>query len=106
MKDWNKVSLSLPGRTNKDCRKRWGKISKEVKKGPWDALEDQRLQQAVLTLGPRWTNVAELVGTRHADRRSSLARTLNDRVATARFTCADMNCRVCKTLDQQLGSGA
>jgi hypothetical protein len=35
IKDWNRVALRLPGRTNKDCRKRFGKISRDLKKGAW-----------------------------------------------------------------------
>lgn len=47
LNDWNRVAAKLPGRTNKDCRKRWSKIGEEVKKGPWDRNEDDRLRNAV-----------------------------------------------------------
>ncbi|OAL39286.1 hypothetical protein AYO20_01604 [Fonsecaea nubica] len=54
-------------RMNKDCRKRWSKISENVRKGNWAAAEDAKLRDAVAAIGTRWTQVAEMVGTRHAD---------------------------------------
>lgn len=47
LKDWNHVAAKLPGRTNKDCRIRWSRIGEDVKKGPWDSTEDERLRSAV-----------------------------------------------------------
>lgn len=35
VRDWNRIASRLPGRMNKDCRKRWSKISDNVKKGNW-----------------------------------------------------------------------
>ncbi|KAH7042828.1 Homeodomain-like protein [Macrophomina phaseolina] len=67
LKDWNAVASKLPGRTNKDCRKRWSKLSGAMRKGAWTAGEDARLQAAVDRVGLRWTLVAEAVGSRHAD---------------------------------------
>ncbi|KIX96226.1 uncharacterized protein Z520_08004 [Fonsecaea multimorphosa CBS 102226] len=67
VRDWNRIASKLPGRMNKDCRKRWSKISENVKKGNWDPAEDAKLREAVKTMGTRWTQVAEMVGTRHAD---------------------------------------
>ncbi|OCT48081.1 hypothetical protein CLCR_04063 [Cladophialophora carrionii] len=67
VRDWNRIASKLPGRMNKDCRKRWSKISENVKKGNWDSAEDARLREAVKAVGTRWTQVAEMVGTRHAD---------------------------------------
>lgn len=98
------IATKLPGRTNKDCRKRWLKVCKDVNKGVWTADEDERLRQGIETYGQRfvfffskapgrrqskvwsergtramwlikycslaghrWTEVAVVVGTRHAD---------------------------------------
>jgi hypothetical protein len=47
LKDWNRVAAKLPGRTNKDCRKRWSKVGENVKKGTWDDSEDEKLRGAV-----------------------------------------------------------
>lgn len=48
IKDWNRIAAKLPERTNKDCRKRWvNKVCGSLKKGPWEADEDQRLRNAV-----------------------------------------------------------
>ncbi|KAK2865396.1 hypothetical protein FQN49_003610 [Arthroderma sp. PD_2] len=66
-KDWRTIAEKLPGRTNKDCRKRWIKLDGPVKKGPWSQEEDQRLHKAVLLHSNVWTEVAQVVGTRHAD---------------------------------------
>lgn len=115
LKNWNAIAAKLPGRTNKDCRKRWHKIEPNIRKGAWTAAEHTRLQEAVdlfglrqvndrswilnfptecpesiqttsnvkklynLTVLPRyllltwvnlgrWTQVAEVVGSRNADR--------------------------------------
>ncbi|KIW93494.1 uncharacterized protein Z519_06099 [Cladophialophora bantiana CBS 173.52] len=67
VRGWNRIASKLPGRMEKDCRKRWSKISENVKKGNWDPAEDAKLREAVQAIGTRWTQVAEAVGTRHAD---------------------------------------
>jgi hypothetical protein len=51
LKDWNSIAAKLPGRSNKDCRKRWSKISENINKGAWSSAEDQRLQEAVEKYG-------------------------------------------------------
>ena len=53
LKDWNRIAAKLPGRTNKDCRKRWAKVCENIKKGAWDSAEDERLQNAVQFYGLR-----------------------------------------------------
>ncbi|THV49282.1 hypothetical protein BGAL_0203g00160 [Botrytis galanthina] len=65
--DWNLIASKVRGRTNKDCRKRWSKVGKEVNKGLWDHEEDNRLRRGVEQHGTYWTMVAEIVQTRHAD---------------------------------------
>ncbi|MCJ1279025.1 hypothetical protein MMC21_006846 [Puttea exsequens] len=67
LKQWNLIADNLPGRTNKDCRKRWAKLGNEVKKGAWSSDEDEKLQSAIAQFGFKWTQVAEIVGTRHAE---------------------------------------
>lgn len=47
MNDWNLIASKVRGRTNKDCRKRWSKVGKEVNKGLWDHEEDDRLRRGV-----------------------------------------------------------
>ena len=54
MNDWSRIAAKLPGRTNKDCRKRWSKIPGHIKKGVWSEAEDDRLKSAVKTLDVRW----------------------------------------------------
>lgn len=54
VKDWARVAAKLPGRTNKDCRKRWiNKVCGNLKRGAWDEDEDQRLRDAVSKYGQR-----------------------------------------------------
>ncbi|KAI0196798.1 Homeodomain-like protein [Xylaria flabelliformis] len=63
-KDWHRIAAKLPGRTNKDCRKRWvNKVCGSLKKGPWNKNEDECLLDAV----DRWTLVANEVGFRSPD---------------------------------------
>ncbi|KAK3985468.1 hypothetical protein QBC44DRAFT_312219 [Cladorrhinum sp. PSN332] len=67
IKNWNDLAALLPGRTNKDCRKRWYKVRLDIRKGAWLPEEDQKLRDAVDQLGVRWSVVAEMVQTRNAD---------------------------------------
>ncbi|RYO90663.1 hypothetical protein DL762_002546 [Monosporascus cannonballus] len=65
---WHHVANHLPGRTNKDCRKRWHyKFAYDFRKGPWSSEEDQRLRDAVKQYGTRWNKVSGEVGTRNGD---------------------------------------
>ncbi|KAI9375906.1 hypothetical protein BJX61DRAFT_539361 [Aspergillus egyptiacus] len=66
-RNWSAIAERLPGRSNKDCRKRWTKISLSSRKGTWSGAEDHLLRKAVARLGFRWTKVAEMVGSRHPD---------------------------------------
>ncbi|PSN71244.1 hypothetical protein BS50DRAFT_570638 [Corynespora cassiicola Philippines] len=68
VKDWCRVANKLPGRTNKDCRKRWfNSVAGGLKKGQWSKSEDLLLAQGVQQFGQRWTLVAGHVGSRSAD---------------------------------------
>ncbi|KAH5254446.1 hypothetical protein HBI67_152120 [Parastagonospora nodorum] len=68
VKDWCRVAASLPGRTNKDCRKRWhNSVAGGLKKGQWSKSEDELLARAVQEHGQRWTLVANCVESRSAD---------------------------------------
>ncbi|KAI1075861.1 hypothetical protein F5B20DRAFT_558206 [Whalleya microplaca] len=65
---WHKVAGYLPGRSNKDCRKRWHyKIAHCFKQGVWMPEEDDKLRRAVQMHGTRWTKVSEAVGSRNGD---------------------------------------
>ncbi|KAJ8131249.1 hypothetical protein O1611_g2374 [Lasiodiplodia mahajangana] len=67
-KDWHRIAAKLPGRTNKDCRKRWvNKVCGSLKKGPWSKNEDESLLDAVDRYGQRWTLIANEVGFRSPD---------------------------------------
>ncbi|BCS28308.1 uncharacterized protein APUU_61356A [Aspergillus puulaauensis] len=65
---WHEIAAYLPGRTNKDCRKRWyGTAAVKVKKGPWTEAEDERLRRAIERHGTKWSVVASMVATRLPD---------------------------------------
>ncbi|KAK0632935.1 hypothetical protein B0T14DRAFT_505469 [Immersiella caudata] len=65
---WHKVAAHLPGRNNKDCRKRWHySIAHTIRKGTWTKEEDEKLLQAVEKHGARWSKVAGVVGSRNGD---------------------------------------
>ena len=56
VKDWCRIAAKLPGRTNKDCRKRWlNSVAGGLKKGQWAKNEDQQLARGVERFGQRWT---------------------------------------------------
>ncbi|KAK8116868.1 uncharacterized protein PG998_005149 [Apiospora kogelbergensis] len=66
--DWSRIAEGVPGRSNKDCRKRWvNKVCGGLNKGPWSREEDQRLRSAMEVHGSKWTRVAEEVASRSAD---------------------------------------
>ena len=52
--NWVEVAKRLPGRNNKDCRKRWTKISEKWQKGSWAHDENQRLRDGVAQHGTRF----------------------------------------------------
>ncbi|KAF2205734.1 transcription factor, Myb superfamily [Delitschia confertaspora ATCC 74209] len=66
--DWCRIATKLPGRSNKDCRKRWfNSVAGGLKKGTWTKSEDDLLRRGVEDYGHRWTLVAEVVRSRSAD---------------------------------------
>lgn len=69
IKDWNRIAAKLPGRTNKDCRKRWvNKVCGSLKKGAWNKEEDERLRDAVSIHGQRCgSNICLLLWNPHTD---------------------------------------
>ena len=56
LKDWHRIAAAIPGRNNKDCRKRWCKINGESRKGLWEPDEDDRLQAGVRMHGFRYSS--------------------------------------------------
>lgn len=65
---WHKVATHLPGRNNKDCRKRWSySLAHTIRKGTWSKEEDAKLLDAVEKYGFRWSKVAKAVGSRNGD---------------------------------------
>ncbi|KAL9599303.1 MAG: hypothetical protein Q9219_003930 [cf. Caloplaca sp. 3 TL-2023] len=67
--DWCRIAAKLPGRTNKDCRKRWcNAVVDGINKGQWTKLEDERLKRGVESHGQKkWPQIADIVDTRSAD---------------------------------------
>ncbi|PQE19442.1 Transcriptional activator Myb protein [Rutstroemia sp. NJR-2017a BBW] len=66
--NWHEVAACVPGRNNKDCRKRWVyNLSLKPKKGRWSKDEDARLLNAAQNLQYRWAEVAKVVGGRQPD---------------------------------------
>lgn len=62
----------MPGRSNKDCRRRWwNSLAEGTAKGLWSEEEDDLLMRAVQQHGPNWRHVAQDVGTRTPDQCSS-----------------------------------
>ncbi|KAK3301909.1 uncharacterized protein B0T15DRAFT_515142 [Chaetomium strumarium] len=69
---WRELAKSVPGRSNKDCRRRWwNSLVAGRTKGPWSGEEDERLIEAVQEFGFAWTQVAKTVMTRNADQCAS-----------------------------------
>ncbi|KAJ3881575.1 hypothetical protein F5051DRAFT_102092 [Lentinula edodes] len=65
---WFAISTHVPGRTNKDCRKRWfARMAADIVRGVWSADEDTKLLSAVEKYGTKWSLVATMVHTRNSD---------------------------------------
>lgn len=66
--DWRVIASYLPGRNNKDCRKRWHyRVSATMNLGPWSQSEDELLKMGIHRHGTHWSRVAQVVGTRNGD---------------------------------------
>lgn len=66
--DWRSVADHLPGRNNKECRKRWyQKFAANTNSGSWTEEEDGRLRTAIALHGAKWASVAKDVGTRSSE---------------------------------------
>ncbi|MCJ1265956.1 hypothetical protein MMC22_005838 [Lobaria immixta] len=69
---WRELAKSVPGRSNKDCRRRWwNSLADGTAKGSWSEEEDERLIEAVRSHGTNWSQVAPAVGSRNPDQCSS-----------------------------------
>jgi hypothetical protein len=50
--DWRVIASFLPGRNNKDCRKRWHyRVSASMNLGPWSQAEDELLKTGIHRYG-------------------------------------------------------
>ncbi|KAL4243166.1 hypothetical protein ABKN59_001086 [Abortiporus biennis] len=66
--NWKTVALSVPGRTNKACRKRWlHSLSPSIKKTAWTTEEDQLLVSLYATHGTKWSLIARSIPGRTDD---------------------------------------
>lgn len=65
---WAMIAKHIPGRSSKDCRKRWEHgLNQNLSRGPWSGSEDARLKAAVAEHGLHWALVATKVGKRTSD---------------------------------------
>ncbi|KAF8632550.1 hypothetical protein AX15_001765 [Amanita polypyramis BW_CC] len=66
--NWKTIALSVPGRSNKACRKRWlHSLSPTVKKTAWTSDEDRQLLALYEQLGPKWSAIARGIPGRTDD---------------------------------------
>ncbi|KAI0896157.1 hypothetical protein F4806DRAFT_52728 [Annulohypoxylon nitens] len=69
---WRDLAKSVPGRSNKDCRRRWwNSLADGTTKGPWCEEEDERLIEAVRKYGTNWSRVSRAIKSRNPDQCSS-----------------------------------
>ena len=60
--NWQNVAKRIPGRTNKDCRKRWVySLAPSIHKGSWEDTEDALLQEGVERHGTRLVKAQYMV---------------------------------------------
>ncbi|KAF9952358.1 hypothetical protein BGZ72_006333 [Mortierella alpina] len=65
---WAKIAACVPGRTNKNCRKRWfHSLDPKLKKGAWTEEEDHLLRTGVQMFKGQWSKIAERIPGRTDD---------------------------------------
>ncbi|KAF9182381.1 hypothetical protein BGZ50_004954 [Haplosporangium sp. Z 11] len=65
---WAMIAACVPGRTNKNCRKRWfHSLDPKLKKGPWSEEEDHLLKTGVQKFKGQWSKIAERIPGRTDD---------------------------------------
>lgn len=55
VRNWNAIAAKLPGRTNKDCRKRWCKLGRNIRIGAW--MDARRGYAAAASSRSIWLSV-------------------------------------------------
>ncbi|KAF9535330.1 hypothetical protein CPB83DRAFT_841584 [Crepidotus variabilis] len=66
--NWKIIALSVSGRTNKACRKRWlHSLQPNVKKSAWTPSEDSLLLELYGKHGPKWSMIARQISGRTDD---------------------------------------
>jgi hypothetical protein len=65
---WAKIAACVPGRTNKNCRKRWfHSLDPSLRKGAWTEEEDQLLREGVSKYPNQWSKIADMLPGRTDD---------------------------------------
>ncbi|CAO3680334.1 unnamed protein product [Umbelopsis ramanniana] len=66
---WSKIAECVPGRTNKNCRKRWfHSLDPSLRKGPWTEEEDRLLREGVTKFPKKqWSKIADMIVGRTDD---------------------------------------
>jgi hypothetical protein len=65
---WAKIAACVPGRTNKNCRKRWfHSLDPSLRKGAWTDEEDQLLREGVSKYPNQWSKIADMLEGRTDD---------------------------------------
>lgn len=65
---WAKIAACVPGRTNKNCRKRWfHSLDPSLRKGAWTDEEDQLLREGVIKYPNQWSKIADTLEGRTDD---------------------------------------
>ncbi|KAI9014542.1 hypothetical protein CLU79DRAFT_367550 [Phycomyces nitens] len=65
---WAKIAACVPGRTNKNCRKRWfHSLDPSLRKGTWTDEEDQLLREGVTKYPNQWSKIADMLEGRTDD---------------------------------------
>jgi Myb-like DNA-binding protein BAS1 len=84
---WKEIAIGIPGRTAKDCRKRWfHSLDPSLRKGRWTEDEDRVLLSAYARLGPSWHEIAALIPGRKDDQCSKRYNDILDPLAQRRLT--------------------
>ncbi|KAI8990060.1 hypothetical protein BDB01DRAFT_779862 [Pilobolus umbonatus] len=65
---WSKIAACVPGRNNKNCRKRWfHSLDPTLRKGAWTDEEDTKLREGVSIHSYQWSKIADMLEGRTDD---------------------------------------
>lgn len=63
--DWSVIAGEMPNRTSRQCRERWRQyLSPDIVASEWTQEEDRQIVNMYLKIGPKWTQISQMLSNR------------------------------------------